>query len=101
MLDEPNTFRREGRMNGVEISGIVHIAETAAQMCTDGNDIVSLPADAPDFPTPDFVVAVAHGVIVSSAASSLSGHARRSFAYSRNELTNGLSRMASALKKLR
>mgnify|MGYP000854719940 CR=1 FL=1 len=82
MLGEPDDFRRAGRMNGIEISGIVHIAETAAQMCADGNDIVSLPTDAPDFPTPDFVVAAAHDVIVPSAAFSLSGHVRIYFAYS-------------------
>jgi aspartate aminotransferase len=60
MLDEPAEFRRAQRMNGIEISQIVQISETAAQMCADGRDIVSLSTGAPNFSTPDFVVAAAH-----------------------------------------
>ena len=64
MRDEPSDFRRAGRIDGIEISQIVQISETAAQMCADGHDVVSLSTGAPDFPTPDFVVAAAHEAAV-------------------------------------
>jgi hypothetical protein len=97
MLDEPNDFRRAGWTNGIEISEIVQISETAAQICADEYDFESLSTDVPDFPTPDFFVTAAHDLIVPGTAFSPSGHALIAFAYSRNGLTNGLSRTASAL----
>ncbi|MCG6904183.1 MAG: pyridoxal phosphate-dependent aminotransferase [Rhodobacter sp.] len=60
MLDRPGQFRRAGRINGIEISQIVQISETAAQMRADGLDIDALSTGVPDFPTPDFVVTAAH-----------------------------------------
>lgn len=44
----------------MEISQIVRISESAAQMRAGGQDVVSLSTGAPDFPTPDFVIDAAH-----------------------------------------
>jgi len=60
MPDKSNTFRRASRMQGIEISRIVQISEAAAQMQSEGQDVVALSTGAPDFPTPDFVITAAH-----------------------------------------
>ncbi len=60
MLDSAPKFQRAQRIDGIEISQIVQIAEAAAQMRSEGHDIVSLSTGAPDFPTPDFVIQAAH-----------------------------------------
>lgn len=60
MLDQNPAFRRAARIDGIEISKIVQIAEAAAQMRAEGQDVVSLSTGAPDFPTPDFVIEGAH-----------------------------------------
>jgi aspartate aminotransferase len=60
MLDNPSEFQRAERINGIEISQIVQITETAAQMRSNGTDVIALSTGAPDFPTPDFVIQAAH-----------------------------------------
>lgn len=60
MLDHTPPFRRAARIADIEISQIVQIAEAAAQMRADGEDVVSLSTGAPDFPTPEFVIEAAH-----------------------------------------
>lgn len=47
-------------MDGIEISEIVQITERAAQLRTEGHDIVALSTGEPDFPTPRFVIEAAH-----------------------------------------
>ncbi len=70
MQDSPSEFRRAARINGIEISQIVQISETAAQMRADGHDVVALSTGAPDFPTPDFVIQAA----LSAALSGQTGY---------------------------
>lgn len=56
MLDNPNSFRRATRLDGVELSEIVQISERARRMKDEGRDVIALSTGEPDFPTPDFVI---------------------------------------------
>ena len=65
MSEMSGGFRPARRMRGIEISPIVQISETAAAMRHAGRDVVALSTGAPDFPTPDFVIAAAHAAALS------------------------------------
>jgi len=53
-------FRRAGRIEALDVSEIVRLTETAAQMRSAGIGIAALSTGEPDFPTPDHVVAAAN-----------------------------------------
>jgi aspartate aminotransferase len=48
------------RLNGLDLSEIVQISERAAQLRTEGHDIVALSTGEPDLPTPDHIIDAAH-----------------------------------------
>ncbi|MEX0365113.1 MAG: pyridoxal phosphate-dependent aminotransferase [Ruegeria sp.] len=58
--NNPREFRRAGRLDGIELSEIVQISERAAQLQSQGVDVIALSTGEPDFPTPDHVVEAAH-----------------------------------------
>ncbi|MEX0316392.1 MAG: pyridoxal phosphate-dependent aminotransferase [Ruegeria sp.] len=58
--NNPGEFRRAGRLNGIELSEIVQISERAAQLRSQGVDVIALSTGEPDFPTPAHVIETAH-----------------------------------------
>jgi len=57
---ETADFNRASRIAGIEISEIVRFSEAASAMRAAGRDVLSIGAGAPDYPTPEHVIAAAH-----------------------------------------
>lgn len=89
MLDNASAFQSSERINGIEISQIVQISETAAQMRSNGTDVIALSTGAPDFPTPDFVIQAAHDA-------ALGGQTGYTATAGTNELRDAIAKQSNA-----